>query len=850
MPVPNCFPKLKPDHRRLAVIGDVPGQDEVTAGEPFVGSAGRLLRAVLGQTGIATDQVFYGNICQHPVKDDDIRYLDWSGPEIQSGLSSLTADLHQFQPNACLLVGEAPVRAFMGRETPIPLANMRGTILSGGPVYPSKMVVSYHPSYIFKSYTEIPLFKLDVHRAVRHSAFPELQRPVRNGNLNPTLDEVLTFCSALQVHRRPVAFDIEGYADDIGCTMLSLCDSASTGIVIPFWQGSHYWTEEQEVFVWQAVARVLADPQVPKIAHNSFYELFVLAWRHRCLIRNLADDTMMAHWELFPEFASKKDEGDTGTKNSAGAGRDLGLCCSIYTEEPYYKHERLSDDPQTKLAYNFKDSACTYEIRDVVEQKLRAIQASYTHYRFNINLIPPLTYLHLRGCRLDLARKAEITQKTEHEVLQLQTEISTALGRDFNVKSYLDKQWLLFDYLKVKPDSRKGKSTEEAILLKWWTKTQSEVLRLVIRCIRKRTYLSDINKLVPNHDGRIRSSYDLVGTNTGRLSSRASQALHLIREELKKSIKTYWDETGTNMQNVTKDLRVCFIPDTLGHDFWQFDLSGADGWTVGADLAALGHPTMLEDYLKRIKPALVLVLMLKAHEAGENPAALNLLSRDELSKRCAAVKADYDAHEGEKLPDGRPYDWQYYCCKKIQHGSNYGARPEKIAELIFADSDATIALTKREAELYQYFYKLRYKTDTRNDWIRKQLAQSGALTAACGIRRQFFGIRNRYDIDDNIVREASAFEPQANTTWATNKALERLWYSNENRTSRGSLFIEPLLQIHDALAGQYRSDLRPWAGEHLKTWFNNPLTIHGIPVTIPAEGNWGPNWKETNQHIK
>jgi hypothetical protein len=323
----------------------------------------------------------------------------------------------------------------------------------------------------------------------------------------------------------------------------------------------------------------------------------------------------------------------------------------------------------------------------------------------------------------------------------------------------------------------------------------------------------------------------------------------LVREELKKSVKIYWDETGTNLQNVTKDLRVCFIPDSSDHDFWQFDLSGADGWTVGADLAALGHPQMLEDYLAGIKPALVLNLMLREYEAKRDPAQINLLPRDEIKRRCKALKADYDSHSGEKDSLGRDYDWQYFVCKKIQHGSNYGARPEKIAELVFVDSDAQITVSAKDAGLYQYFYKLRYKTDVRNEWIRRELSDKGYLIAACGIKRQFFNIRNRRDIDDAVVREASSFEPQANTTWATNKALERLWYDPTNRTSRGGLFIEPLLQIHDALAGQYRTKHRDWAGQKLKEWFANPLTIHGINITIPAEGNYGDSWKNCNTRI-
>jgi hypothetical protein len=325
------------------------------------------------------------------------------------------------------------------------------------------------------------------------------------------------------------------------------------------------------------------------------------------------------------------------------------------------------------------------------------------------------------------------------------------------------------------------------------------------------------------------------------LSSRKSTSLRWTGED--------WSNTGTNLQNVTKELRVCFIPDSPEFDFWQADLQGADAWTVAADLAHLGYPAMLEDLLYGIKPALVLYYMLQVHAARGDVSTVNRLDRATLKTRLKEVKHEIDQLDGKTDTSGRPMDWQYLCCKRVQHGSNYGALPEKISEVIFVDSDGTISLTKAEASLYQQMYKLRYQTDHRNTWLRRRLSADGYLTAACGIRRQFFNIRNRYDIDDAIVREAAAFEPQANTTFATNKALERLWYDESNRQSSGALFIEPLLQIHDALAGQYPSRDRTWAGERIKEWFRNPIKIAGTEVVIPADAKWGTDWKNCNNSI-
>ena len=868
---PNYFPRLPPTTHRLAVVGDAPHADDVVAREPFSGTAGRLLRAILGGCGIATSQVFYGNILQVPLSKGNRDGSDWelvdlNSPDAVAGLERLREDLSKFRPNCILLLGKSAFHVFhpdlcyqTRKGFVIPTTDWRGSIQVSLRFENLKTVTCHHPSFILRSYADLPFFKFDVARAVKQSTFPDLRLLERNGNLRPILEEVLTFIEGIRSQHLRATFDIEGYADDVGVTMLSICTSPSNGIVIPFWVDSYnFWSVEEEVQVWQAFAGLMYDASVPKAAHNAFYELFVLAWRHRIVINNLADDTMMLHWELFPEAAGDPNESDTGKKKRAGIGRSLADCCSIYTEQPYYKGGRLSDSTDVKLRYNLTDSQVTDEIIPVV--KTRLTPTSLAHYHFNINIIPAVNYIMLRGCKLDVEKLRGLRATVAGEIATLDDEINSVVLQPacdagvvtrkrksdpfvFNCDSGNQLRWLLFTHLKYKPlkkyETDTGKDgTSEDVLLHYWTREQNPLVRLIIRCVRKRTRISDINKLLPNADGRIRSSFDIVGTNTGRLSSRKSIALELIDGE--------WTNTGTNLQNVTKDLRSSFIPDTLDRDFWQFDLSGADGWTVAADLAALGHPAMLDDYLYGIKPALVLYYMLQEHNAGRPVAAVNRLDRSQLKVILNSIKHEMDIHEGELDSEGRLFGWEYHCCKAIQHGTNYGAQPDKIAEIIFGQSDGTIVLSKSQATLMQSFYCLRYNPAARNERIRRTLSDTGCLIAACGIRRAFLGIRNRREIDDATIREAAAFEPQANTTWATNKALERLWYDPANRTQRGGLFIEPLLQIHDAIAGQYRSHTRAWAGEKLTSYFNNPLIICGQKIVIPAAGGWGTDWKNTN----
>jgi len=806
---------------------------------PFVGSSGKLLRGTLGQFGLAGEQCFLGNVCGYRPPGNDIAKFDWPSTEIQSGIAQLKTDLDLYSPNCILSLGRTPMRVLRpdlcydkrvkgNLEHHVPLTNWRGSITQS--IWGYKTVFCFHPAYILRAYGDIAYFQHDVAKAIEQSKFPEIRLQRRVGILEPTLSQVLEFLGDLRTRHVSASLDIEGYPDHTGITCMSICPTPYSGIVIPFWnRGHHYWTEEEEIIVWRALSEYLADENCKKGAQAGFYEHFVMAWKHKCLLSGWDRDTMLKFWELYPELE-----------------KGLGVIVSFCTEEPYYKDDRLSQDPIVKLEYNFKDSAVTEESDRDLETKLQKYPLSYGHYQFNIRCLKPFAYLNLRGCRIDTARWEEHKRVKTAELEPLQQAIDDAVlapavqagvlkrkrksdPYHFNVKGDC-VNWLLYDHLGYKPSGRYGRCHDEDTLLSYHAKFQNPLLRTIIQAVRARTRLQDIEKLVWDADGRLRTGLDLVGTNTGRTSARHAIAMRPTGDD-----DGSWENTGTNLQNVTEDLRDIFVPDSDEYDFWQFDLRGADAWTVAADLAALGFPTMLEDLLAGIKPAKVLVALLREFRTGRNPALVNGLSRVELK----ALVDTIDTSVG----------WEYFSAKVVQHATNYDAKPETVSARVFDESDGLVNLSVPDAGIYQYLYKLRYKPEKRNDWIKQTLSTQGYIQTACGIRRKFFGIRSRRDVDDDIVRQASAFEPQANTTYCTNAALCNLYYDISNRSSTGWLHVEPLLQIHDALAGQNHSSIRGWAHKKLQSYFNTELTVHGIKITIPADGGWGTSWKDSKKPL-
>ena len=183
MTVPNRFP-TRPSARRIALIGEAPGADEVSwrrcpvclregafihcgnpshpetvpFPQPFVGASGRFLSALLSKAGLSREACFLGNVSQHRPPNNDFSRFSWNGMEVQHGLTSLREDLDKFRPHLVVLLGNVPLRA---AKDPMSAAvigpkgfrfknsNWRGYMFlgeQGGPFSGMKCLSTMHPA--------------------------------------------------------------------------------------------------------------------------------------------------------------------------------------------------------------------------------------------------------------------------------------------------------------------------------------------------------------------------------------------------------------------------------------------------------------------------------------------------------------------------------------------------------------------------------------------------------------------------------------------------------------------------------------------------------------------------------
>jgi DNA polymerase I-like protein with 3'-5' exonuclease and polymerase domains len=340
---------------------------------------------------------------------------------------------------------------------------------------------------------------------------------------------------------------------------------------------------------------------------------------------------------------------------------------------------------------------------------------------------------------------------------------------------------------------------------------------------RRLESLAETLEIETDPDGRVRCGYNLVGTETGRLTCYTSPT-----------------GSGANLQTITKKLRKLYLADD---DHWMFqcDLSGADGWTVAAHCLHHGDSTMWDDYIFGLKPARIVALM---YEHGHE---ITKCSRQELSDRCKAVDDD---------------GWLYFACKRIQHATNYGVQEATVSNQIMVDSykvtGSAVYVDAKTCAALQRLYFIRYAGLYQwHQWAKREVFEGRNLTSASGHTRTFFGRRKSFDpkarqvsADHETWKEFLAHEPQANTTYVTNLALHRMWTDPENRVQREGrtrLRVEPLHQVHDALIGQFAKSDRDWSIENIRRWFNNPIQIAGTTVIIPQEGKYGRSWGELTE---
>ena len=295
--------------------------------------------------------------------------------------------------------------------------------------------------------------------------------------------------------------------------------------------------------------------RILKVGQNIKYDIEVLS-HYGVEVRGRLFDTMIAHYLLQPELRHNMDYMAEVYLNYK----------TIHIEEligPKGKQQaNMRDLPPGEIyEYAAEDADITLRLKNVLEPKLKEVNAERLFWDIEMPLVNVLADMELTGVRLDTKALQETSQGLGKRLEELEQRIYRQAGHSFNIASPKQVGDVLFDEMKLVEKPRKTKKgqfvTSEEVLQQLRGKAPIVADILDYRGLRKllSTYIEALPKLVNPKTGHIHTSFNQTITATGRLSS-----------------------SDPNLQNIPvrdddgKEIRRCFIPEE-GCLFFSADYS-------------------------------------------------------------------------------------------------------------------------------------------------------------------------------------------------------------------------------------------------------------------------------------
>lgn len=457
--------------------------------------------------------------------------------------------------------------------------------------------------------------------------------------------------------------------------------------------------------------------------------------------------------------------------------------------------------------YNGLDCCVTLEVLEQILPQLDNLTGNT--YALSRALQGPVLEMNMRGVLIDEPERQRAIKQYRADTERLEGNLYRIVHDGIGYTSFRDsgktKAWrsnshvaaLLYDVLRL-PEVRKRNDRGEMAR----TVNRDALERLQVHFIAQPVIghilaLRDFGKKIGvletriDGDGRLRTSYNIAGTTTGRFSS---------------SLNDFG--SGGNLQNIEERLRRIFIADP-GMKFANVDLEQADSRNIGALCWNVFRDP----------------LYLNACESGDLHTTVAKMSRP-------GLPWTNDAKQDRALAD-QPYYRHHslrHMCKMLGHGTNYLGSPFEMSKQ-----------TKIEQAVIKEFQAMYFSTfpaiPKLHAWVKTQIVENGNLVTPFGRKRWFFGRRDEND----TLKQAVAHLGQSMTADEMNNAMLAVWRMN---------IASIMLQGHDSILLQYPEEKENEVIPKVLEAMRVPLELEaGRSFVVPVECQTGWNWaKATNEN--
>lgn len=479
-----------------------------------------------------------------------------------------------------------------------------------------------------------------------------------------------------------------------------------------------------------------------------------------------------------------------------------GLDCAVTLEIDEETEGQLAAGNYANIYFDPQQALVGWPKMSPEERSSTIAASSQLTYQFERGMQGPALEMMLRGFRVDLYHRDQAVKRLEEWDEKVENQLNTfsraVWDKPLNPNSYKQLQEFFYGAMGF-PEQFKFDKGEKKV-----TTNREALEKLADRYVYARPFVSHILKLRDirkkisvltkevDPDKRMRTSYNVTGTESGRWSSSKSAF-----------------GTGDNLQNVTEELRRAFVADP-GYKLAYVDLSQAESRAVGWLCYILfGISTYLD-----------------ACESGD------------LHTTVARMVWPNLAWTGDLKHDKQVAEQVFYrhftfrdLSKRGGHGTNYYGTPSTMARHLHV---TTAVMAVFQDAYFGAFPEIK----KYHSWIAQRLGVYQYLLTPLGMGRHFFSRPN----DDSTLREAIAHVPQSMVAQLLNLALYRVW-KHERRA-------QLLAQIHDAIVFQYKEEEEAEVLASVQSLMATPLQWKGRTMTIPSDVMVGWNWQKADPDKK
>ena len=393
--------------------------------------------------------------------------------------------------------------------------------------------------------------------------------------------------------------------------------------------------------------------------------------------------------------------------------------------------------------YACEDADAAFRLVQILEAELETEGLFKLYQDLEVPLIDVLAEMEYNGVLIDTENLRKLSGEMDLTLRQVEGEVQTLAGRDFNLASPKQLREILFDEMRLPVQKRTGTTSEPSTDQESLEKLAALGHELPKKIIEHRqiaklkgTYVDALPELVNPRTGRVHTSFNQVVTSTGRLSS-----------------------SDPNLQNIPsrtdqgRQIRQAFVPPP-------------------------GYKILTADYSQ-------IELRLLAHFCGD-------------AQLIAAFADDRDIHasvaaEIFKVPEGEVTKVQRRVAKTVNFGVIYGISAHGLA--------VRIGTPRKEAEQFIDAYFAKFNTVLAyQDELLARARKLGYVATILGRRRRFdqtaLGRRGGgYQSRTTAEREAINMEIQGSAADLMKVAMLNVHKSLAASGLKGKM----LLSVHDEL---------------------------------------------------